>query len=359
MQPVRTLTAALSMVAWSCGTPTHPQTTTAPDPPPIAAAPAPPARPSTEPVPLGPLPGDVRPTYEALVLDIDPASERFSGSADIALKLDRPRDQIWMHGRGLAVTSATLALASGPKLTVRWEEVDRNGVVRVVLPTAVSGEVSLHVVFSAAYDPSLVGVYRVTTAVGPAVFSKFEAIYARRAFPCFDEPAFKVPYDVTLTVPIGNTAVGNMPINYETAIGPNRKRVRFATTPPLPSYLVAFAVGPFEARGTALAPGALRKSSLLIGAVAMRGRARATQYALAEAPVLVGEQERYFGVAFPYPKLDLIAVPDFQSGAMENAGAITFRDSQFLVDDNVTSLSQRISVTNVIAHETAHQWFGD
>jgi len=153
--------------------------------------------------------------------------------------------------------------------------------------------------------------------------------------------------------------IGNMSLAEATAIGAGKKRVRFQTTPPLPSYLIAFAVGPFETRTTTLAAGPVRALPLAVGAVALRGRGGDTAYALAETPALLAEQERYFGLAFPYPKLDLIAVPDFQSGAMENAGAITFRDSLLLVDDKVTTQRERIAVTDVIAHEAAHQWFGD
>jgi cytosol alanyl aminopeptidase len=310
-----------------------------------------------EPAPLGPLPGDVRPTREALVLDIDPARDRFGGTAELAIHLDRPRDQIWLHGRGLAVHGVTVT-AAGASIVARWDEVDPIGVARISLPAPVSGDVTVRIAFDAAYDPSLVGVYRVETAAGPAVFSKFEAIYARRGFPCFDEPAFKIPFDVTLTVPSGAVVVANMPVASEAAQATTR-RVQFRATPPLPSYLIAFAVGPFEQRTTELAGNAIRAQALPISALALRGRGDDTAFALAEEPALLAEQERYFGVAFPFPKLDLIAVPDFQSGAMENAGAITFRDSALLVDDKITSLAQRIGVTSVLAHETAHQWFGD
>ncbi|HSR97243.1 MAG TPA: M1 family metallopeptidase [Kofleriaceae bacterium] len=351
------LAISLGLVALSCHSAPSPPSATPAAPLSVAASAAPPA--PREPVPLGPLPGDVHPVREALVLDIDPARDRFGGTADIALHLDRPRDAIWLHGRGLSVRAATITTGAGPALPVRWEEVDPTGVVRVGLPSPISGDAVLHVVFDTAYDATLVGVYRVTTPAGPAVFSKFEAIYARRAFPCFDEPAYKVPFDVALTVPGSAVVVGNMPVASEATVDAGRKQVRFATTPPLPSYLIAFAVGPFDTRSTALPPSALRPQPLPIGAVAVHGHARETGHALAETPALVAEQERYFGVAFPYPKLDLIAVPDFQSGAMENAGAITFRDSALLVDDRVTALGQRIGVTNVIAHETAHQWFGD
>ena len=327
---------------------------------------------SDDPVPLGPLPAGVQPTREALALDIDPASHRFSGTADIALHLEQPRTRIWLHGRGLAVRSATFVLDSGAQIAARWEEVDPSGVVRVtpVAPAGdraavLRGDLTLRVAFDAAYDPQLVGVYRVTTPAGPAVFSKFEAVYARRAFPCFDEPAYKLPYDVTLTVPASAEVFGNMPVAETSPVaaarssGVARKRVRFQTTPPLPSSLVAFAVGPFEARYAEVPPSELRPAPLPLSAIAIRGRGQDTGYALAEERALLAEQERYFGIKFPFPKLDLVAVPDFQSGAMGNAGAITFRDSRLLIDDRVASLDDRIAVTSMIAHETSHQWFGD
>ncbi|HEU4731147.1 MAG TPA: M1 family metallopeptidase [Kofleriaceae bacterium] len=331
---------------------------------PIEPAIAPPAAPPSAPapagdaVPLGPLPTGVRPLHESLALEIDPDASGFRGTAEIALRFEHPSDHVWLHGRGLTVRAAEVTTASGARLAARWEERDPLGVVRVTLPSAVSGDATLRVAFEAGYDAQLAGVYRVRTSVGPAVFSKFEAIYARRAFPCFDEPAFKIPYDIALTVPRADAVIGNMPIARET-VGPTTRRVELATTPPLPAYLVAFAVGPFDSHGATIPPGPMRPAALPVSAVAMRGRGHETAYALAEERDVLLEQERYFGVAFPYPKLDLVAVPDFQSGAMENAGAITFRDSLLLVDDKVASLDRRIAVTGILAHETAHQWFGD
>jgi alanyl aminopeptidase len=318
---------------------------------------APPSAPSVtqakpaepDPVPLGRLVNNARPRHESLALEIDPATARFSGVADIEIDL-KGRDHLWLHGLGLHVTTATI---NGH--VARYEELDPTGVARVSWDGAIAGPATLHIVYDAAYDPNLVGVYRVKDAV----FSKFEAIYARRAFPCFDEPDLKIPFDVTLTVPTADVAIGNMPIVSTESASATTKRVKFATTPPLPTYLVAFAVGPFESRAVTLPATKARTSPLPLGAVTLAGRGDDSHFALAEEQVLLAWEEDYFGVAFPYPKLDLVAVPDFQSGAMENAGAITFRDSALLVDDKVTSLKQRIGVTSVIAHETAHQWFGD
>ncbi len=302
--------------------------------------------PPIEAVPLGKLPADVHPTHESLALWIDPRKARFGGTAELELDLDRPRDTIWLHGRGLAVSAVT-ATSAGATVTATYAEVDPIGVARVTLPTALRGHVVLSFTYDAAYDPSLVGAYRIGEA---AVFTKFEAIYARRAFPCFDEPRFKIPFDVMLDVPADATVVGNMPPAMDLVMS-GVHRVAFAPTPPLPTYLVAFAVGPFDVVAA--------KGKLPISGVAWRGRGKDLAFALAEEPALLAEQERYFGMAFPYPKLDLVAVPDFQSGAMENAGAITFRDSALLVDDAATSFAQRIKVISTLAHETVHQWFGD
>ena len=367
----RFLVAALGFAALSCqartGAPAAPHTSQPPGSEvPVAATTTAVPEAAREPVPLGRLPGDVRPTREALVLDIDPARERFSGIAEIAIHLDRPRDVVWLHGRGLAVRDAAITLASGIRIAARWDEVDPTGVARVSLAapapgTRLAGDVTLHLRYDAAYDPQLVGAYRVVTRAGPAVFSKFEAIYARRAFPCFDEPAFKIPFDVAITAPAGADVLGNMPVVETAPVAGDagRKRVRFQATPALPSYLVAFAVGPFDTRTRTLPPSAVRPEPLPIGGVAIRGRGDATAYALAEGAAVLAEQERYFGIRFPFPKLDLVAVPDFQSGAMENAGAITFRDSRLLIDDRVSSQDDRVATTSVIAHEIAHQWFGD
>ena len=356
------LAGALSVVALSCGSSQPPPSRAAAPPSSLPKATPPPPLPA-ESTPLGKLPTDVRPLHEVIALDVDPATDRFTGTAQIDLELDHARDVLWLHGRGLAVTSTVVEISSGDRLSATWTQVDPSGVVRVALPRAIGpGKATLRVAFGASYDPSLVGVYRVPgkhDAGASAVFSKFEAIYARRAFPCFDEPSFKVPFDVMLTIPLADVAVGNMPIERSSNVSPGWKQVRFATTPPLPTYLVAFAVGPFDSRASTIAPSELRAAPLPLGAIAMMGRGDETAYALAQAPALVAEEERYFGVAFPYPKLDLVAVPDFQSGAMENAGAITFRDSLLLVDEKTATLGQRISVASVIAHEVAHQWFGD
>jgi alanyl aminopeptidase len=311
----------------------------------------------SEPTPLGPLPPDVHPTHQSIAVDLT-REDALSGTVTIDVTLDHPRSVIWLHGRGLTVERASAAKggAPGDEITASWAEVDPIGVARLSFPRPLGpGKVTLRIAYRAPYDPQLAGAYRSKGAV----FTKFEAIYARRAYPCFDEPAFKIPFDVSLVVPARDTAIGNMPIAAEEARADGTKRVRFATTPPLPTYLVAFASGPLESRAAAVPPTDLRTAPLPLGAWAMRGRADETAFALRETPALVAAEERYFGVTFPFPKLDLIAVPDFQSSAMENAGAIAFKDRELLVDAEHAPFDRRVRVVDTIAHEVAHQWFGD
>jgi alanyl aminopeptidase len=344
-----------ALVLVSCGAAPSPPAEPAParPPPPVAA------RLPAEPPPLGPLARDVRPTRETLALEIDPESDRFGGAASIDLVIDRPRDVLWLHGRGFAVASCTVAIPTGEQVGCSWSEVDPTGVAKVTLDRPISGAATLRLRYEAPYDASLVGIYRTALAGGGhAVFSKFEAIYARRGFPCFDEPSFKVPFDVSLTVPKGTVALSNgSPAS--SSDGGRTETVTFAPTPPLPTYLVAFAVGPFAARPSSVPPSAVRAFPVPVQTIALRGREAETAFIASEAPAIVAEEERYFGEAFPFSKLDLLAAPDTQSGAMENAGLIIFRDSALLVDPKAATLGQRIGVLNTTAHEIAHQWFGD
>jgi aminopeptidase N len=191
----------------------------------------------------------------------------------------------------------------------------------------------------------------------PYAYTQFEATDARRAFPCFDEPRYKTPFDVRIAAPAGMTVLANAPAEQaspakDPATGPNFADVTFATTPPLPTYLVAFAVGPFDVvSGSA--------GAIPIRVVTTKGRAPLAGMALDTATAMLGQLGSYFDMEYPYPKLDLVAVPDFAPGAMENPGLVTFRDSLLLLDRDRATTSLRRSQALVIAHEFAHQWFGD
>jgi alanyl aminopeptidase len=310
-------------------------------------------------IPAGPLPGTVRPSHYRLDLTILPDQARFSGVADIDVDVAQDTREIYLHGNGLEVTRATFAVAGGAPVGARWEQVDPTGVARLAFDRPVSaGKGTLHVEYAAPFGKGGDGLYRSDVAGESYAFTQFEPIDARRMFPGFDEPGFKTPFDVAVTTRAGNAVIANAPLKAERAAGEGLKRVEFETTLPLPTYLVALAVGPLDVvEGPALPPNAIRTRPLPLRGVATKGKGPRLAFALANTRAIVEYLERYFDVAFPYPKLDLIASPDF-GGGMENAGAIMYGDPRLLLDDSPT-FEQRRGFGGIHAHEIAHQWFGD
>jgi alanyl aminopeptidase len=312
-------------------------------------------------VPLGQLPAGVDPVAYRLELSIVPGEERFAGRAQIAVKLSVPAEELWLHGRGLRVSSVRTELA-GRAVTGKWAEVDPSGLVRVELDRELpAGQHVLTIDYDAPFDKQLAGLYRVKSGEDFYAFTQFEPVSARKAFPCFDEPRWKTPFDVTLTVPSAHSAIANTPeVGIEPAPARGFKRVRFATTKPLPTYLVAFAVGPFDVvAGTPIAPSPQRQTPVPLRGIAVRGQGGQLKHALEHTASFLLELEHYFGSGYPYEKLDILAVPDFAAGAMENVGAITFRERLLLIDPKTAPESQLRSYANVMAHELAHQWCGN
>ncbi|HKE15400.1 MAG TPA: M1 family metallopeptidase [Kofleriaceae bacterium] len=311
-------------------------------------------------VPIFRLPADVRPIRQRVELEVVPERAGFSGRVEIALQLDRPRRDLWISARELTLTRGTLS-TGGRSLPLTFAVDDARGAARLTAPRRVAaGPATLRLEFRAAFNPNLVGLYRLQARDRWYAFTQFEAVDARRAFPCFDEPSFKIPWDVVLTVPKGAVAVSNAPALDQSPAG-ELERVRFQTTRPLPSYLVAFAVGDFDVvTPPPLPPSEVRSRPLQIRGLAPRGRGPELAYALEAGGQLLVLLERWFGTEFPYAKLDYVAVPDFAYGAMENAGLIVYRDSLLLIDEKTASQAQTLSVAiSGLAHEMAHQWYGD
>jgi aminopeptidase N len=192
------------------------------------------------------------------------------------------------------------------------------------------------------------------TDAGPRrmISTQLEPADARRIFPCWDEPVFKATFALTVTVPNNFLAVSNMPVTKEEAVGADQKRVAFAPTPKMSSYLFVLSAGELE-RITADANG------VTVGVVATKGKAEKGRFALENAVKLLGFYNDYFGQTYPLPKLDLIAVPGGFGGAMENWGGITFFESRLLFDPASSADTARRGIFSVLAHEMAHQWFGD
>jgi aminopeptidase N len=290
----------------------------------------------------------VVPTRYALEMTVDPSRETFHGSAIVDIVTERPTREVRMHAEGLGFWSATAAWAGkvvpartlpgrNGGLTVQWDE------------PAAAGPIRLSFTYDAPYLDVPTGVFRVRQGEDAYVFTQFEALDARRAFPCFDQPEFKTPFWITLRVPTGLVALSNSPESGRRTMD-GFDVVTFEPTEPLPTYLVAFAVGRFDVTTSA------ERSEVRV--VSPYGDASLSALALRRAPRVLAALESYFGVAYPYRKLDLVAVPTM-GGAMENAGLVTFADRILLVDEPNASTTDRLRLDAVVAHELAHSWFGN
>jgi alanyl aminopeptidase len=327
---------------------------------PVDVAPAPVAArvPAAE-APLradGRLATTVRPQSYDLELTVDPRQASFSGRVRIALAITEPTASIVLHGVDIRVLSSSFRELGGATLPVEVSHRRAPGSTEddelvVALPKTVGpGEHALEFAYEAPFGAGLAGLYKVEEAGRPYAFTQFEAIDARRAFPCFDEPGFKVPMTLAVRTPKGMLAVANTPEVSRTEDG-EVTLFRFQPTPPTSTYLLALAVGELEVREGLGARVPVRL-------VTTKGQSRLGARALDETVRVLAELERWFGTPYPYAKLDIVAVPNFRAGAMENPGLVTFRDSLLLLDEGAT-VASRFAQTTVIAHELAHQWFGD
>jgi len=329
--------------------------------------PAPPARPE----PLGPtgpgldataaltppglrLPRDLAVGSYAATLTVDPAQPTFTGAIEIAGELTSPQAVIWLHAEKLTIASASATTSAGE---VPLEAITGLAPGKLALRASAplpAGQVVIALRYQGVLDPvDTAGSFRQQVGADWYAFTQHESIYARRTFPCVDEPSSKVPWTLTLVVPSALTAVANMPVVTDTVEGAQRT-VRFAATPPLPSYLVAYAVGPFD-----IVPAGTTASGAPIRVIAMKGRAADAAFAASATPKLLAALEAWFGTPYPYAKLDSLAIPSTVGfGAMENPGLITYRESLLLMPAGVSQQRRRRFV-GTATHEMAHQWFGD
>jgi len=310
-------------------------------------------------VPTGPLPRTVVPSEVGLHLTIDPAQDRFSGRVEISVHVAQATDTIWMHGRGLNITKATWMPQNGRNQDLAAAEVDVSGVLKLTAPKPIApGKGVIAIEYDAPYG-QLQGAYKVKPDGKDYVMTQMEPLGARTTFPGFDEPSFKQPWRITITAPDDATVVANAPEAKTVDLDGPMKRVEFARTEALPSYLIAFAVGPWDlVDGPDIAPNGTRTTPIKLRGVAAQGQGGKMRYTLANTPAIVHALEDYFGIPYPFAKLDNLAAPDFWAGAMENAGLIVYRDS-LMFPDETSAVGRRQAFWSVSAHELAHQWFGD
>ncbi len=308
------------------------------------------------PPPLGRLPDGVTPTAYRLDLTVDPAKTGFSGHTEIDATFARPTAVVFLHGNGLQVARAS-ATAGGKTVAARYTQVDASGVARLDLAGPLpAGKVTFKFDYAAGFRSGAEGLFHGKVGDDWYAWTQMEPIDARRMFPGFDEPGFKTPFTVTLTVPGSAKAFANSPEVSATQKGAMTVH-RFAPTKPLPTYLVAIGVGPFDVVTASAPPNGVRKTPLEFRVIATTGQAPRMQIAARETPKLLARLEDYFGIPYPYEKLDALASP-IQGGAMENAGLIIYSDDLILLDNDAPS-SQMRRFGEVSAHEMAHQWFGD
>ncbi len=299
----------------------------------------------------GRLDRDVLPAFERIKLNLDPRRESYSGSARIDVRAVASVDSFRFHSEGLTIHRLTLRT---PKSVLVLSSYAQSSPTEITVRTRVPlkpGLYTLDVEFTNTFSKQAQGIYRLETGGESYCFTQFESDDARKAFPCWDEPSFKIPFQLTLLLPSAHRAVSNTPIA-RTIPGKGSKTVVFQKTKPMPSYILAIATGPLE-----LVP--ITGMSVPGNVVTVKGKSALAKRATEMAPPILAALERYFGRPYPYEKLDVIAVPEFWPGAMENAGAVTFRDDVLLVDPKTVGMGQLSTLSVFMAHEFAHQWFGD
>ncbi|HTS47032.1 MAG TPA: hypothetical protein VMH05_03760, partial [Bryobacteraceae bacterium] len=255
--------------------------------------------------------GDVKPTHYAVDLTVVPGQDTFQGTVDTKVNLAAPASVIWLNATEITIRDASFRGASGE---VSKGSVENGGedFAGISFTRPVSGAGTLHIAYEGKISRiSSAGVFQLKEDDRWYVYTQFEPTDARRAFPCFDEPSYKVPWQITLHVPAGDVAVANTPELSHAAEPDSMKVVRFKESKPLPSYLVAFAVGPFDL----VDAGKLGKTPLRV--ITPHGKAANAKYAREAIPQLLKLLEDYFGIPYPYEKLDSIVMP-ISNFAMEN-----------------------------------------
>lgn len=303
-----------------------------------------------------------QPENYQLELELDRDAMAFSGRVTVrGKKAGVPSQRLTFHQKELKITSAAI--------TKHDKKGDRQLPVERINNHNSLDEVRLHsseMVYPGNYTVTMEFKGKITdpmNGIYPCYFkhdgkdkqliaTQFESHHAREAFPCIDEPAAKATFDLTLDTPAGETTLGNTPIKTQKTTG-GRKRTSFETTPKMSAYLLAFVTGDMDYKE------AKTKNGVVVRSYATPDNTPLTAYSVEAAVRCLEFFEDYFGVSYPLAKLDMVALPDFSSGAMENWGLVTYRESIMLINDRSSSIESKQQAVLVIAHELSHQWFGN
>ncbi len=306
------------------------------------------------------LPNNVQPHAYHLELHIDPNQPRFSGVVTITVALRKTANQLLMHGRDLNIKRIEAQLPGGRLVAGKWKSLSASGLARIdfddVLPDT---RFTIQIEYDAPFGQDLRGLYRLQVDDNNYAFTQFESTDARSAFPCFDEPRFKTSFTLAVTTPADMTVVSNTLAQKVETVHDTQTRTVFAETARLPTYLIALAIGKLDiVDGEVIPPNDWRERPIPIRGITIKGHGETSRFMLKKAPALLLALEQYFGVQYPFEKLDLLIVPESSAGNMENAAIPTFSERGVAVNEK-SSLSAQRGVIRELAHELAHQWFGN
>ena len=299
------------------------------------------------------LPSGVTPSHYKLFLDPDIAARKFTGEEFIDVQLATPAHDIVLNSLDLEISSAEISFAgqTEPAKIVynKPDEMVRFSVL-VAIP---AGPAQIHLKFSGPLTRGLRGLYLSHSDRRDYAVTQFEGTYARMMFPCFDEPDYKAIFDLTVMAADGDTAISNGHIVSDIPIpGTGRHTITFSTSPKMSTYLVALAIGDWQCLERTV-------EDIPIRVCAVPGKQQLGRFALDVADHSIQFYNHWYGIKYPFGKLDMLGIPDYEWGGMENTASIFYRDTALLFDDSTASVFARRNQAAIIAHEIAHQWFGD
>ncbi|XP_070794866.1 leucyl-cystinyl aminopeptidase isoform X1 [Pituophis catenifer annectens] len=305
------------------------------------------------------LPEFVVPTHYDIVLQPNLTTMRFTGSVQITVEVIQVTMHVILHSSKLNITKVTfVSLGSSQPKPADFLEYPMNDQIAIIAPEAllVGHKYKISIEYSSNLSDTYSGFYKIAfknnNSTSWLAATQFEPLSARAAFPCFDEPAFKASFQVKINREDQHIALSNMPKKSTNRLANGLFQDEFFVSLKMSTYLVAVIVGNFKCTNK-------KTNGIVVSVYAVPQKLGQTEYALNTAVKLLEFYQNYFNVTYPFNKIDLVALPDFQAAGMENWGLITFRETALLYDNNTSSAIDKKRVTAVIAHELAHQWFGN
>jgi len=298
------------------------------------------------------LPGGANPDHYALTVNMNFSNNTYDGDETIDLTLTKPSNTITLNALEIDFHEVTIT-AAGQTQTAKVSSDTKNEMATFNVDNPLpAGAATVHIKFTGHLNDKLRGFYLSTYKGRKYEVSQMESTDARVAFPCFDEPAYKATFTITAIVDKGDIAISNGEIVSDTPGPGDKHTIKFSPSPKMSSYLVALTVGDWKCASDEV-------DGIKLRVCTVPGKENLTRFPLDATKAILHYYNNYFAIKYPLPKLDQVAVPDFQAGAMENWGCIIHREAALLVDDKTSSEGYKQNVADTIAHEVAHQWFGD